>query len=96
MAASETRDLICRLLLERIGLRGICRVLDVSFCWLLNFMRELYQTVPDDHFFRMPEESEFEILCLEADEMWSFVERKSNKKCIWLMKTYRRSSGVLR
>jgi IS1 family transposase len=33
----------------------------------------------------MPEDSEFEILCLEANEMWSFVERKTNKQWIWLI-----------
>lgn len=83
--SAETKNLISRLLLEKISLRGICRVLDISLCWLLHFMRQLYNSVPDDLFFRMPEESEFEILCLEADEMWSFVERKSNKQWIWLV-----------
>jgi transposase-like protein len=31
------KQLICRLLLERISLRGICRVLDVTLCWLLKY-----------------------------------------------------------
>ncbi len=92
--SDEAKQLICRLLLERISLRGICRLLDVSLCWLLNFMRQIYQTVPDDLFFRMPKESEFELLCLEADEMWSFVERKSNKQWIWLV-LERRSGQII-
>ncbi len=79
------KQLICRLLLERISLRGICRVLDVSLCWLLNFMRRVYNSVPADLNFRMPDDSDFELLSLEADEMWSFVERKSNKQWIWLI-----------
>ncbi len=83
--SEQKKQLICRLLLERISLRGICRVLDVSLSWLLNFMRQIYQAVPNHLNFRMPEDSEFEILCLEADEMWSFVERKSNKQWIWLV-----------
>ncbi len=81
---ADRKELICRLLLERISLRGICRALDVSLCWLLNFMHQIYNSVPDDLSFRMPLDSDFELLCLEADEMWSFVERKTNKKWIWL------------
>ncbi len=77
--SDAVKQLICRLLLERISLRGICRFFDVRLCWLLNFMRQIYKAVPNDLNFRMPEDSEFEILCLEADEMWSFVERKTNK-----------------
>ena len=85
IVVEAVEQLICRLLLERISLRGICRVLDVSLCWLLDFMRQIYQAVPADLNFRMPEDSEFEILCLEADEMWSFVQQKTNKQWIWLI-----------
>jgi insertion element IS1 protein InsB len=91
--ADAVKQLICRLLLEKISLRGICRVLDVSLCWLLNFMRQIYKMVPADLNFRMPEDSEFEILCLEADEMWSFVRQKTNKQWIWLV-LERRSGQV--
>lgn len=93
IVCADRQQLICRLLLERISLRGICRVLDISLCWLLNFMRPIYQSVPDDLFFRMPEDSEFELLCLEADEMWSFVTRKTNKQWIWL--ALERQSGQI-
>jgi insertion element IS1 protein InsB len=57
----EKQELICRLLLERISLRGICRVLDVSLCWLMNFVRRLYCQVPTDLHFLMPDDSQFEI-----------------------------------
>jgi IS1 family transposase/transposase-like protein len=83
--SDPVKQLICRLLLERISLRGICRVLDVSLCWLLNFMRRIYKTVPADLNFRLLPDSEFDILCLEADEMWSFVQQKTNKQWIWLI-----------
>jgi len=36
LVSDETRDLIERLLLERISLRGICRAVKVSLKWLLG------------------------------------------------------------
>jgi IS1 family transposase len=72
-------------LLERLSLRGVCRVLDLSLSWLVRFITELYGQVPRDLNFQMPDEAEFEILCLEADELWSFVGHKKNKRWIWLI-----------
>ena len=40
--------LINKLLLERISLAGICRVCDVSQQWLLTYIKELYDHLPDD------------------------------------------------
>jgi len=82
---AEKRKLLCRLLLERLSLRGVCRVLDLSLSWLVRFITELYGQVPLDLNFQMPDEAEFEILCLEADELWSFVGEKKNKRWIWLI-----------
>ena len=81
----EKQELICRLLLERISLRGICRVLDIQLCWLMNFIARLYHRVSADLNFLMPDEAQFQVLCLEADEMWSFVGKKENKRWIWLV-----------
>lgn len=47
MSESE-KELINKLLLERISLSGICRVCDVSESWLLNYIKELYSNLPDD------------------------------------------------
>ena len=80
----EKQALIKRLLLERISLRGICRVLDVSLAWLLDFSERLYQSNPPDLSFVEPV-AEIEIFCLEADELWSFVEKRSDKRWIWLI-----------
>ena len=85
VVGTETKELIVLLLLERISLRGICRVAKVSLCWLLNFIEKLYETVPDDLNFSVPDDAEIEILCLEADEIWSFVGNKKNKRWIWLI-----------
>ncbi len=81
----QTKELIILLLLERISLRGICRVAKVSLSWLLNFVEKLYQAVSEDLNFSVPDNAEIEILCLEADEMWSFVGKKENKRWIWLI-----------
>jgi insertion element IS1 protein InsB len=83
--ATETEQIICRLLLERISLRGICRVFGIQLCWLMNFIARLYQQMPLDLNFVMPAEADFQMLCLEADEMWSFVGKKENKRWIWLI-----------
>jgi insertion element IS1 protein InsB len=44
----EIKDLIKVLLLDRLSLRGICRVAGVSLTWLLNFITELYAELPND------------------------------------------------
>lgn len=81
----EKQALIKSLLLERISLRGICRVLKVSLAWLINFIEQLYLETPEDLQFVAPRAAEIEIFCLEADELWSFVERRENKRWIWLI-----------
>ncbi|ADE16993.1 hypothetical protein Nhal_3984 (plasmid) [Nitrosococcus halophilus Nc 4] len=43
-----TRALVKKLLLERLSLRGICRVLEVSLTGLLQFIDEIYEHLPDD------------------------------------------------
>jgi insertion element IS1 protein InsB len=83
--SEETKDLIRRLLLERLSLRGICRATQVSQPWLLNFIREEYARVPRDLNVKVPPESTGLILeRLEADELWSFVGKKKNQVWIWL------------
>jgi hypothetical protein len=42
----EKRDLIDKLLLEKIPLAGIARVVKVSECWLQNYVNEKYNSVP--------------------------------------------------
>ena len=43
----EQRILIERLPLERISLRGICRSVGVGLQWLLQFMVQRFQAVPE-------------------------------------------------
>ena len=83
----EQQELIEKLLLERLSLRGICRVLGVAMTTLLRFMEALYTASPDDLNIVLPNGTAYvELLCLqvEADEMWSFVQQKKNKQWVWL------------
>ena len=84
-----TRASIKKLLLERIPLRGICRVLSISREWLLSFIAEVYDELPDDLFVQPPQHTTGHVRVLrleaEADEMWSFVGRKANKQWIWIV-----------
>jgi IS1 family transposase len=81
----EKRELIKLLLLERISLRGICRVLKVSLAWLINFIEQQYLLTSEDLQFVEPTSVEIELFCLEADEVWSFVKRRANKRWLWLV-----------
>lgn len=46
--SDSDKELINKLLLERISLSGICRACDVSQAWLLNYIKQLYTHLPDD------------------------------------------------
>ncbi len=81
--SNNTKNLIRRLLLERVSLRGICRVVKVSLTWLLDFIVKVYGQLPG-HLYAQAQVAEREgdvILCLldaQADELWSFVGNKEN------------------
>jgi len=86
------KDLTNKLLLERLSLRGICRVLGFSLSWLLGYLKEVYKDLPKDLACRIPaflkqEKSQFTIQCyhFEGDELWSFVGSKENAYYIWLV-----------
>lgn len=83
--SDATKELIRKLLLEKISLTGICRVTNVSQKWLLDFIKEEYARVPKDLSVQVPPDSLGLILeRLEADELWSFVKKKKNQVWIWL------------
>ena len=69
-------------------LLGICRVMGISLRWLLSFIAEIYETLPDDLNVQLPTVANSQVHLLrlkaEADEMWSFVGRKSNKQWVWI------------
>ena len=47
LVSDETRTLIKRLLVERISLRGICRAVGVKLKWLLGFLVQCFEALPD-------------------------------------------------
>lgn len=82
-------QLIKLALLERISLRGICRVFGVSMGWLLGFIVKLYAALPDHLWIILPDVTDMrgrlEIRICEADELWSFVGKKKCQKWVWLV-----------
>ena len=87
LISDAKKERIRKLLLERIPLRGICRVEGVSLRWLLSFVVDLYDELPDDLNFEIKAQAAGLIIYTlesEIDEMFSFVGSKANKQWIWL------------
>src|SRR5262249_24691449 len=85
--AQEQRRRIAQLLGERLSLRGICRTMSVSLTWLLHFMVECFTACSDHPHAQLPAQPTTVLLArleAEADEMWSFVQKKANKQWIWI------------
>ena len=78
--------MIDNLLLERLSLRGICRVMGISLTWLLAYIKKLYAKQPEHLNYKIPKEAtiNLQLINSELDEMWSFVYKKTNKKWIWI------------
>jgi insertion element IS1 protein InsB len=84
---AEQRTLIQHLLCERISLRGICRAVGVSLTWLLHVMVECFAACPDHLHVQLPNSPTDVVLRrlgAEADELWSFVQKKANRQWIWI------------
>lgn len=87
MIDAAHRSVVERLLCEKISLHGICRVFGVSIRWLMDFMVARFAAVPE-HLPVQPVASSSDVTlgCLEveADEMWSFVQKKTDSHWLWL------------
>jgi IS1 family transposase len=82
----KTKDLIRRVLLERISLEGVCRAFEVSMPWLLEFIDGLIAELPENlNAEVVAEDDEIEVVVLEADELWSYVGSKENPQWLWLV-----------
>ena len=87
LIAAERRVEIAHLLRERLSLRGLCRAVGVSLTWLLHFMVECFATCPAHLHARLPARpAQVWVYKLEAeaDDMWSFGQKKAKKQWIWL------------
>jgi hypothetical protein len=76
LLVQNRKELIEKLLLGRLSLRGISRVLGVALTSLLRFMEELYAHSPNDRLCRFAfgqyrGRTAKPCLEVEADEMWS-------------------------
>lgn len=71
-------------LLERVSLEGVCRIFEVSFPWLLDFMDETIRALPEDLNAIIIEDDEVQIAVLELDELHSFVGKRTNDQWLWL------------
>jgi insertion element IS1 protein InsB len=87
LVSDDTRAFIERLLVERISLRGICRAVGVTLKWLLGFLIQCFEALPD-HLHAQPVSRTQDVMIqrleVEADEMASFVQKKANKQWIWI------------
>jgi len=79
--SQKIKQLIDRLLLERISLRGIARVTQVSWSWLQDYVNRKLTRTPRQ--LKVPGKT-LGKLSIECDEMWSFVARKKSEVYIWL------------
>ena len=78
--SDETKQLIDKLLLERISLRVIARVTGVSWSWLQNYVNNKLAAVPRQ--IKVLDKPKGKLV-IECDEMWSFVFSKTIKVYIW-------------
>ena len=76
-----TRQLIDKLLLERLALAAIARVTGVSERWLQMYVNQKYEKTPKAVEVAKKKTGQ---LTIQVDEMWSFVGSKENKQWIWL------------
>ncbi len=72
----QQKELIDKLLLERISLRGIARVVGVSWRWLQNYINKKFEQVPRQ--VKVLDKPKVKLI-IECDELWSFVDHKNNK-----------------
>ena len=78
---AATRDLIDKLLLERLSLAAIVRITGVSARWVQSYVNQKYEEVPQEV---EVTQKKLGKLTVQLDEMWSFVGNKQHKKWIWL------------
>jgi insertion element IS1 protein InsB len=79
--SEETKELIDKLLLEKLPLSAIARVTGVSEQWLQSYVNKKYDNIAKK--VEVSKKSKGR-LTIECDEVWSYVGNKNNKQWIWL------------
>lgn len=82
-----TKAVIKNALKERLSLRAICRVFGVSLNWLQSFARSFWGQTPKglgltEHL--IGQVKKLQVFGIQADELWSFVQKKANKRWVWV------------
>ncbi len=97
LISDDKRGLSERLLVERISLRGICRAVGVKLKWLLGFLVQCVEALPD-HLHVQPSTCHGNVMLrrleVEADEMASFVQKKAHKQWIWIAMDAKSRQGI--
>ncbi len=84
--SEDVRERVRRSLIERVSLEGICRIFDISMPWLLEYMQTVFKSLPEDLNADIAVENEdLMVVCLQVDEMWSYVGNKKNQQWLWLV-----------
>ena len=81
------KSLIQKSLKERLSLRGICRIFGVSLTWLQSFAHSFWEQTPNDLGLcpkMIRKINRLQVFGIQADELWSFVQKKENKQWIWV------------
>jgi len=81
------RTLVKKALKERVALRAICRIFGVSLTWLQAFAQSLWEQLPENLGLTKKDVKRIkrlQVFGIQADELWSFVQNKKNKRWIWV------------
>lgn len=73
--SSRRRKKALQLYLEGLGFRAIGRILNVSNVTVLNWIREEGESIPVT---MQPEQEPGEVVLFELDEMWHYVQKKTD------------------
>lgn len=79
------KSLIKKSLKERISLRGICRIFRVSLTWLQSCAHLFWEQTPKGLGLcnsLLKKIKRLQVFGIQADELWSFVQNKANKRWI--------------
>ena len=85
--SEDLLSLIKKALKERLSLRAICRIFEVSLTWLQTFSHKLWETTPRNLGLSnsiVGQIKKLQVFGIQADELWSFVQKKKRKRWIWV------------
>ncbi len=75
--------LVKKALKERLSLRAICRIFGVSLNWLQSVAHIFWEQTPEDLGLSskiLDQVKRLQVFGIQAGELWSFVQKKVNKK----------------